>query len=150
MKKWDMIEPYYGAHIRVEIGKLYHHGIYVGNDEVVQFGLPMDVYRDPKTVKVIKSPISEFLGGGFLEVRRYDRKELKQKNSDEEIVRIAKGSGVDALGNAMWLKRWLDNHPEDRELLILHVDCFAEAMEILKDKKFKKSLPCVKGGAERM
>lgn len=89
MKKWDMIEPYYGAHIRVEIGKLYHHGIYIGNDEVVQFGLPMDVYRDPKTVKVIKSPISDFLGGGFLEVRRYDRKELKQKNSDEEIVRIA-------------------------------------------------------------
>ena len=79
----------YGSHIRVWRGCYYHHGIYVGNDEVVQFGLPMDVYRDPKTVKVIKSPISEFLGGGFLEVRRYDRKELKQKNSDEEIVRIA-------------------------------------------------------------
>ena len=26
--------------------------------------------------------------------------------------------------------------PEDRELLILHVDCFSDAMEILKSKKF--------------
>ena len=89
MKKWDMIEPYVGAHIRVEAGRLYHHGIYIGNDEVVQFGLPTDVYKDPKTVKVLRSHISEFLAGGFLEVRIFNRKELKQKNSNEEIVRIA-------------------------------------------------------------
>ena len=82
-----------------------------------------------------KSEVRAWVAHHILEVMNYENK--CRKAAFEEIVRIAKGgSSVEALGNAMWLKQWLDKHPEDRELLILHVDGFAEAMEILKDKKF--------------
>lgn len=89
MSKWEMIAPYEGAHIRVQIQSIYHHGIYIGNDEVVQFGLPFDMFRPKEEVKVLKSNIEEFLQGGFLEVRVFDRKERKQKNDDRKIIEIA-------------------------------------------------------------
>ena len=90
MSKWEMTTPYEGAHIRVQIQSIYHHGIYIGNDEVVQFGLPIDMIRPKEEVKVLKSSIEEFLQGGFLEVRVYDRKEKKIKNDNQKIIEIAK------------------------------------------------------------
>lgn len=84
-----MIEPYPGAHIRVQVDSVYHHGIYIGDNKVVQFGLPMSIYQDPNTIKIMESPIEDFLNGGFLEVRVYDKKEKKSKNKDSDIVKIA-------------------------------------------------------------
>lgn len=89
MSKWEMTTPYEGAHIRVQIQSIYHHGIYIGNDEVVQFGLLTDMIRPKEEVKVLKSSIEEFLQGGFLEVRVYDRKEKKIKNDNQKIIEIA-------------------------------------------------------------
>ena len=89
MTKWEMKEPYFGAHIRVQVQGIYHHGIYIGNDEVIQFGLPIDMLRPKEEVKVLKSSVEEFLQGGFLEVRIFDRKERKIKNDDQKIVEIA-------------------------------------------------------------
>lgn len=90
MEKWKMIDPYPGAHIRVKVGKFYHHAIYIGNDEVVQFGYPSDIFNESqKNIKIIRSPISEFLNNGFLEVRIYNLKEKKLKRKDLEIVQIA-------------------------------------------------------------
>jgi hypothetical protein len=70
------------------MGEIYHHGIYIGNDEVVQFGMPSEMMQDHKKIKVLRSNMKDFLVG-FLEVRVYTKKELKEKRSDEEIVRIA-------------------------------------------------------------
>lgn len=89
MSTWKMIEPYLGAHIRVQTGNVYHHGIYIGNDEVVQFGLPFSMLKPKEEIKVIKSSIEEFLNDGFLEVRIFDRNERKNKNDDNKIVEIA-------------------------------------------------------------
>ena len=89
MSKWEMIAPYEGAHIRVQIQNIYHHGIYIGNDEVVQFGLPFDMLKPKEEVKVLKSSIEDFLQGGFLEVKVFDRKERKLKNDDQKIIEIA-------------------------------------------------------------
>ena len=44
--------------------------------------------QNPKNIKVLRSNMKDFLVG-FLEVRVYDKKELKEKRSDEEIVSIA-------------------------------------------------------------
>lgn len=90
MSKWEMKDPYIGAHLRVQIQSIYHHGIYIGNDEVIQFGLPIDMLRPKEEVKVLVSTVEEFLQGGFLEVRVFDRKERKLKNEDSQIVEIAK------------------------------------------------------------
>ena len=89
MSKWEMVAPYPGAHIRVQIQSIYHHGIYIGDEEVVQFGLPFDMLRPKEEVKVIKTNIDQFLMGGFLEVRIYDKKEKRFKNKDQDIVKKA-------------------------------------------------------------
>ena len=88
--EWKLIDLYPGAHIRVKIKNYYHHGIYIGNDEVVQFGHPFNVNEDPKNVLVIRSPIEDFVGpANFIEVYQYSKKELKLKNKDEDIIKIA-------------------------------------------------------------
>ena len=56
-----MIDPIPGDHIRVLTNWYYHHGIYIGNDEVVEFGHPFDMYQDHSLIKIIKAPIEEFL-----------------------------------------------------------------------------------------
>ena len=88
--EWKLVDLYPGAHIRVKIKNYYHHGIYIGNDEVVQFGHPFNVNEDPKKVLVIRSPIEDFAGpANFIEVYQYSKKELKLKNKDEDIIKIA-------------------------------------------------------------
>lgn len=89
METWKLIEPSIGDHIRVKSNGYYHHGIYVGNDEVIQFGYPFSMYQKHEDIEVIKSPIEEFLNGGFLEVRCYSKKELKKKYSTEKILETA-------------------------------------------------------------
>lgn len=89
MEKWKLIEPEIGDHIRVKSKQLYHHGIYIGNDEVVEFGHPFDMYQDHSLIKVMKSKVEDFLNGGFLEVRIYTKKELKKKFSNDLIIERA-------------------------------------------------------------
>ena len=89
MEKWKLIEPVKGDHIRVKSNQLYHHGIYIGNDEVIQFGGPFDMFTKPKDIVVEKVSIEEFLKGGFLEVKVFDRKERKQKRNVDDIVNTA-------------------------------------------------------------
>lgn len=89
MEKWKLADPYPGAHIRVKTGSFYHHGIYIGNDEVVQFGYPFNYTQDPKSVIVVRSSIFDFLKGGFLEVKEFSHKEKKQKYSDSKIIENA-------------------------------------------------------------
>lgn len=92
MKKshWQLVDLYPGAHVRVPVGSIHHHGIYVGDGEVVQFGLPTDIGREAKDVKVLRSPIEDFSAGAtFVEVYVYDRKEKRAKRKDDEIVQFA-------------------------------------------------------------
>lgn len=86
--KWELRDLYPGAHIRVGFDHFYHHGIYVGNDEVVQFGLPYDICDDSKEIKVVKSSLQEFCANKtvFIEVYVFTKKELKTKLKDEDIV----------------------------------------------------------------
>ena len=66
--KWIMKEPKRGDMIRVASGSIYHFGIYVSDDEVIQFGLAPSqraVLRDSE-VEVLSSDIYTFLAGGFL------------------------------------------------------------------------------------
>ena len=37
--KWLLTEPRYGDMVRVKSGTVYHYGVYVSDDEVIQFGL---------------------------------------------------------------------------------------------------------------
>lgn len=90
--KWLMQDPSYGDMIRVELGGIYHFGIYVSDDEVIQFGLPPSSraqMRDDE-IEVLASDVDTFLAGGFLEVCLFDRKEKKQNRTPEETVQYAR------------------------------------------------------------
>jgi phosphopantetheinyl transferase len=78
--------------IRVAIGGLYHFGIYVSDDEVIQFGLPPTRHGDtPQSeIEVLSSDVDAFLDGGFLEVCEFDKKEKKKNRTPEQIVEYAR------------------------------------------------------------
>ncbi len=82
-------EPQKGDHIRVSRGIYYHHGIYIGDDRVIQFGSPTNEL-DPNTAEVLESSLSDFLKGGTLEVATYNDEELKKIRTADEIVAYAK------------------------------------------------------------
>ena len=90
--RWELTEPSAGDMVRVQLGGIYHYGIYVSDDEVIQFGLAPNARRHiPDTeICVLKSDIDVFLAGGFLEVAVADRKEKKKFHSPKETVRIAR------------------------------------------------------------
>lgn len=81
-----------GDMVRVQLGGIYHYGIYVSDDEVIQFGLAPNARRDiPDTeIAVLASDIDMFLAGGFLEVGVAERKERKKHRSPKETVKIAR------------------------------------------------------------
>ena len=90
--KWEMTEPVRGSMIRVHLGSIYHFGIYVSDDEVIQFGLAPQsraMLRDSE-VEVLASDIDTFLAGGFLEVAVFDKKEKKKQRSPEEVISYAR------------------------------------------------------------
>ena len=90
--KWQLNEPKCGDMIRVKVGALYHFGIYVSDDEVIQFGLapdPRALVPDAE-VEVLSTDIDTFLCGGFLEVCEFDRKERKKNRKPKDVVEYAK------------------------------------------------------------
>lgn len=90
MERWKMIEPLPGDHIRVHFKEFYHHGIYIGDDRVIQFGLASDVFKPACEIKVLESSMADFLKGGFVEVRQYTKSERKKLKKPCDIIAYAK------------------------------------------------------------
>ena len=78
--------------IRVSVGALYHFGIYVSDDEVIQFGHAPDqrAMIPDSEVEVLSSDIDTFLGGGFVEVCEFDRKEKKKNRKPKDVIAYAR------------------------------------------------------------
>ena len=73
---WDFGELTPGAQVRVRRSGYYHHGIYIGNGEIVHFdGSPNE--QDAAAVRVRRTGMEEFLRGGLPELRIYGRAERK-------------------------------------------------------------------------
>ena len=88
--QWTLNEPKFGDIIRVKLGQFYHYGIYVDDEEIIQFGLPLtDVRRDSKNVEVCATDMDTFLCGNFLEVGQSEKKEGKKKKPSQ-IVKMAR------------------------------------------------------------
>ncbi len=91
--KWELTEPYAGAMIRVKVGPLYHYGIYVSDDEIIQFGpnpsLRMGI--PDSQLSVCTTDIDTFLCGQFLEVAvAADRVERKKMRKPRQVVEQAR------------------------------------------------------------
>ena len=87
---WDFGELTPGAQVRVRRSRYYHHGIYIGNGEMVHFdGSPADQGADAAAVRVRRTGMEEFLRGGLPELRIYGRAERKMLRAPDEIARLA-------------------------------------------------------------
>ena len=85
---WRPQECRFGDMIRVNLGVLYHYGIFVSEDRVIQFGLPpIPENRMPQNeVKVLATDIDTFACGKIVEVAVFDKKEAQRAFSRDEIV----------------------------------------------------------------
>ena len=89
--KWTFDEPNRGDIVRICLGEIYHYGIYVSDDEIIQFGEPpTTILRKDEDVEVCITNIDGFMCGRFLEVGRPDRKELKKAKQPDEIIQMAR------------------------------------------------------------
>ena len=90
--KWSYDEPKKGDIVRVCFGNFYHYGIFVSDDEVIQFGLSPthNAGKKESDIKVLSSNVDVFIEDGFLEVATLDNDEEKRRRSADETVEIAR------------------------------------------------------------
>ena len=80
-------KPKSGDTIRARAGSIYHYGIYVSDDEIIQFGpSPKDKDYLKKEKRVLVSNANVFSCGERIQVGRPNRKETKERFSDETII----------------------------------------------------------------
>lgn len=91
--------------IRVRVGSMYHYGIYLSDDEVIQFGLPPidGAVRNSEDVKVLVTDVDVFHCGNFLETAELGFFEKRKARKAEEIAAYARSrigsGGYDILKN---------------------------------------------------
>ena len=103
--KWQLKTPRFGDMIRVQAGQFYHYGIYVGDEEIIQFGETPDATHSllDADIRVCTSDINGFLKGGFLEVASLSLSERLKAAPPKEVVARARKElgtgGYDVLAN---------------------------------------------------
>lgn len=101
--EWRSVSPKCGDIIRTKVSFYCHYGIFVSEDEVIQFGLPDDPGRPANEIHVLTTDIYTFLNGGEVEVAHPSREEAKKMRSPREIIRTARErigeGGYDILHN---------------------------------------------------
>ena len=91
--KWWPADCSMGDMIRIKIGSIYHYGIFVSDDEVIQFGEPPIgslLERDNSDVRVCTATADEFSCGNIIEVAQLDKREKRERFSPDRTVEIAR------------------------------------------------------------
>lgn len=91
--KWWQAECKFGDLIRVRCGVIYHFGIFVSEDEVIQFGLPPDqniLSRNNDEIEVCVSDIDTFCGAKAIEVATLEKSDKVRRFSPKKTVRLAR------------------------------------------------------------
>lgn len=90
--KWWPGQAARGDMIRVRLGTIDHYGIFVSEEEVIQYGLPPipENLNKPEAGQVIATDIERFACGQIVEVGSPEKAEKKQRLSPEETVRRAR------------------------------------------------------------
>ena len=87
---WWQTECKFGDMIRISFGNFYHYGIFVSEDEVIQFGLPPFeglLNRKFEDIAVCVSDIDTFCGGRVVEVATAERSDRKKRLSPKKTNR---------------------------------------------------------------
>ena len=86
---WINSTPKPSQIIRTKVKFYYHYGIFISEDEVVQFGLPDDPGKPAEQIKVVSTDVYTFLCGGDIEVGEPNNEERRRMRSPEEIIKTA-------------------------------------------------------------
>ncbi|MCQ2437196.1 MAG: lecithin retinol acyltransferase family protein [Clostridia bacterium] len=104
--KWKPKACAAGDMIRVQLGAIWHYGVFVSEDEVIQFGHPVLNRRwldDPDKIRVISTDIAAFASGNMVEVACFGIAERLKRVPPEKTVALARSrmgeSGYDLLHN---------------------------------------------------
>lgn len=92
--KWWQTECKFGDLIRVNCGVIYHYGIFVSEDEIIQFGLPPDqnfLARNNDEIEVCVSDIDTFCGTKAIEVATLEKSDGVRRFSPKKTVKLARG-----------------------------------------------------------
>ena len=103
---WWQSECKFGDMIRISFGNFYHYGIFVSEEEVIQFGLPPFeglLNRNFEDIAVCVSDIYTFAGGRIVEVASIEKSDKKRRISPKKTVQRARErigeKGYDILHN---------------------------------------------------
>ena len=90
--KWQPGDPNPGDMVRVQIGSIFHYGVYAGDDRIIAFGLPpVPQYADaPDRFLVVETDMDMFCTGRIPEIAILDRAERKKRIPPDRTVRFAK------------------------------------------------------------
>lgn len=101
--EWSQAMPLPGSGVRVKAQFYYHYGVFISENEVIQFGLPDGPSRPAEEVRVLASDVYTFLQGGNLEVGTADRQERKKLRAASDVIAHARSKlgqgGYDLLHN---------------------------------------------------
>lgn len=86
-----------GDIIRINLGSIYHYGIFVDENNIIQFGLPLipENMMPQEEIVVCSSDIDVFSCGKIVEVAVFSKKENKERFSNKEIIKRA----TECIGN---------------------------------------------------
>ena len=103
--RWEPKNCQMGDMVRIRLGSIYHYGVFLSEDEVVQFGYPpIPEYQEQNAVvTVVAVDIDTFACGHIVEVAVLDRKEKKKRLPPEKTAEIARarigGGGYNIIHN---------------------------------------------------
>lgn len=90
--RWEPTACQAGDMVRIRLGSVYHYGIFVSEDEVIQFGLPPTAENRAAEgeVKVLATDIDVFACGCIVETACLDRSEQRRRIPPSETVARAR------------------------------------------------------------
>ena len=90
--RWEPTACQAGDMVRIRLGSVYHYGIFVSEDEVIQFGLPPTAENRAKEgeVRVLATDSDVFACGCIVETACFDKQEQKRRHSPQETVARAR------------------------------------------------------------
>lgn len=90
--KWILNQAKKGDIVRVRLGQIYHYGLFVSEEEVIQFGVAPSLRPNVSDadIEICATDVSTFLAGGILESAEFDEAESAKHRAPDEAVKIAR------------------------------------------------------------
>ncbi|MBE6740231.1 MAG: hypothetical protein E7565_07935 [Ruminococcaceae bacterium] len=90
--EWVIKQPKKGDIIRTKVKFYHHYGIFVDEENIIQFGFRDNSGVDPETIEVLSTDIKTFCDGAPFETADLSVKEKLKRKSVKETVQSAQSA----------------------------------------------------------